>query len=51
MKENIDVYGFEIDETDMAQLNQFDCGLRLVDISERDGHHKYFPWPKNAKRH
>jgi hypothetical protein len=34
----------------MAQLNQFDCNLRLINIADRDGHHKYFPWPKKEVR-
>ena len=34
IKENIEVFDFELDKTDMAELNSLDKGLRYVDPSE-----------------
>ncbi|VDN44432.1 unnamed protein product [Gongylonema pulchrum] len=44
IKENIDIFDFELKPDEMAIIDGLDRNLRLLDLTARDGDHPFFPF-------
>ncbi|KAI1711464.1 aldo/keto reductase family domain-containing protein [Ditylenchus destructor] len=44
IKENFDIWDFNLSEDELKQIEQLDRGMRFLDTTTRDGDHPHFPW-------
>ncbi|KHJ95731.1 oxidoreductase, aldo/keto reductase family protein [Oesophagostomum dentatum] len=44
LKSNLDIFDFELTAEEMKEMEKLDRGWRIVDLSEKDSNHPYFPY-------